>query len=70
MITVRFACGHQSEVSERLEAAPRCRCGETRVVSTQARAPRFTGAVTGPYAETKSVEPGNAAQISSPLLRK
>ena len=55
-IRVRFACGHQTMVS--LTATDvRCHCGETHVVHTEARAPRFVGACSGPYAETKALEP-------------
>ena len=58
MITIRFACGHLGTVEEKLDTAPRCQaCGETRVASVQARAPRFTGACQGPYCETQAVEP-------------
>jgi hypothetical protein len=57
-IEVRFACGHKSAIGVNVDTAPVCRCGETRIVRTFARAPRFTGAVSGPYAETRAMEPG------------
>ena len=57
-IRVRFACGHEGRVSETVTTTPVCVCGETRVVRTMARAPRFTGACSGPYAEMTAVEPG------------
>lgn len=57
-ISVRWACGHQGAVVPTVDAAPRCpQCGESRVQSVKARAPRFVGACTGPYAETKEFEP-------------
>ena len=58
MITVGFACGHSAQVKETAASAPVCPCGETQVTRTQARAPRFVGTCTGPYAETKALEPG------------
>lgn len=57
-ITVRFACGHDGTHAINSDAAPICGCGETRVVRTVARAPRFVGACSGPYCETKAMEPG------------
>ena len=54
-IAVRFACGHRATVSP-TAAEVRCTCGETRVVHTAARAPRFVGACSGPYAETTAIE--------------
>ena len=56
-ITVRFACGHTGNVGLNQTASPVCHCGETRVTQTVARAPRFSGACSGPYAEMKTVEP-------------
>lgn len=56
-IAVRFACGHKSEVGASAEATPTCGCGETRIVRTMARAPRFVGACSGPYCETQAVDP-------------
>ena len=56
-ITVRFACGHQSTVSATTDTPPMCpACGEARVQSVKARAPRFVGACTGPYAVTQALE--------------
>lgn len=59
MITVTFSCGHAGQISETAQTPPRCHCGETQVRRTQARAPRFVGACSGPYAETKAVDPGS-----------
>jgi hypothetical protein len=58
MIRVRFACGHEGTVSETAATAPICGCGETQVTRTVARAPRFVGACTGPYADTQAIAPG------------
>ena len=58
MISVTFACGHKGSVGMNVASAPTCPCGETRIVRTQARAPRFVGACSGPYCETKALEPG------------
>ena len=59
MIRVRFACGHEGQVSETVDAPPVCtQCGERTVMRTHARAPRFRGACSGPYAETMAIEPG------------
>ena len=57
MIKVRYACGHEGMVSISGDAVPRCHCGEQQIVQTSAPAPRFRGACSGPYAETKAVEP-------------
>ena len=59
MFIVRFDCGHEGHISETATTAPQCHCGAKRVVHVKARAPRFTGACTGPYAEYKAMEPGN-----------
>lgn len=57
MMQVTFRCGHKGTVSETAAAAPICpTCGETQVTHVVARAPRFTGACSGPYAETRHVE--------------
>lgn len=59
MIRVRFKCGHEGSVSETVDAPPVCQtCGEMTVTRTQARAPRFRGACSGPYAETVAIDPG------------
>ena len=57
-IRVRWACGHEAAASDNADASPICGCGETRIVRTFARAPRFIGACTGPYAVTQTMEPG------------
>lgn len=69
-IRVRFACGHEQAVDITSAVAPRCFCGESRISRAFARAPKFTGAVTGPYAETKSVEPGIVTLSDAPLVIK
>ena len=56
-IRLRFVCGHEGSVSETSEGSPVCGCGETRIARTFARAPRFSGACSGPYAEMKQVDP-------------
>ena len=55
-IRLRFACGHDAVVSETVEA-PSCGCGETQIARTFAPAPRFRGACSGPYCETRTVDP-------------
>ena len=55
-IKLRFACGHEGTVSETATTAPVCACGETRIARTFARAPRFRGACSGPYAETVALD--------------
>ena len=57
-IQVTFACGHKGSVGVNSDSVPTCPCGETRIVRTQARAPRFVGACSGPYCETQALEPG------------
>lgn len=70
MIRVTFACGHTGTAATNIDTPPRCACGETRITRTFARAPRFTGAVTGPYAETKAIEPGIVTLTDTPLILK
>lgn len=55
-ITLRFACGHKGTASETATTSPVCGCGETRIARTFARAPRFVGACSGPYATTKALD--------------
>lgn len=57
MISVTFVCGHTGSVSETAQAAPTCGCGEQQVRRVAARAPRFIGACSGPYCETRMLEP-------------
>ena len=58
-IEVRFACGHKGTVGVAQDTPPICgACGETWIVRTMARAPRFVGTCSGPYAETQGLEPG------------
>ena len=63
-IQVRFACGHSAAIALTANTAV-CHCGETRVVRTQARTPHFTGACSGPYAETKAMESVSAPVTSN-----
>lgn len=70
-IRVRWACGHMGSVVPTTDATPRCpSCGEHRVQAVQARAPRFTGACSGPYAETTAVEPLPVSLAERPLRLK
>ena len=72
MIGIRFKCGHSGVLSESFMTSPVCRCGETQIVYVQpSRAPRFTGACTGPHAEFRAVDPAavNVAP-SGPLSLK
>ena len=69
MIQVTFRCGHAGTVSETAVTAPVCGCGETQVVRTVARAPRFRGTCTGPYAETVALDPGVVNVAPSGPLR-
>lgn len=57
-ITVRFACGHEATVGLHTDSAPTCGCGETRIARVRSRGPRFVGACSGPYADTKALDPG------------
>lgn len=59
MIELRWVCGHKAAVGMNPQTAPACpACGETRIARTFARAPRFTGACSGPYCLPAVVEPG------------
>jgi hypothetical protein len=69
-IRVRFRCGHEGTVAINAASTPVCACGETVIARTFARAPRFVGAVSGPYAETKSVDPGVVRLTDTPLILK
>ena len=57
-ITVRFTCGHGTEILPRDTGTvrPACpTCGETRVRHTVARAPNFRGVASGPSARTEAL---------------
>ena len=57
MVTVTFACGHRAQVGTNVDTQPCCpECGERTVQRVKARAPRFVGVATGPYAETKALD--------------
>ena len=57
-IRVTFACGHTLDLGANPSTSPRCLvCGEAQVARASARAPRFTGACTGPYATAKALDP-------------
>lgn len=49
MLKLRMACGHALEISETETSVICPECGERRVQSVQARAPKFRGVVQGPY---------------------
>ena len=73
MITVKFACGHSISVAENAAWQPKCEtCHELRVSRVYARAPRFVGTVSGPYAQTKGLAPGtvNVAPGGSLTLKQ
>lgn len=45
-------------LSDQAAVVPTCPCGETRLTYVKPRRmPRFVGACTGPYAESRGVEP-------------
>ena len=68
-IKVTFACGHETTVGESAETAPVCHCGEKHIARVKARAPRFTGACSGPYATTKQVDPAIVNLTTAGSLR-
>lgn len=54
---MRFGCGHEGQIAETAASVPVCaECGDKRVSRTKARAPRFVGACSGPYAESKALD--------------
>ena len=55
MMRVRFGCGHVVEAS-RVDSGVCPQCGDTRVVTVKAPAPRFTGLCTGPCATYAQLE--------------
>ena len=69
---IRFACGHQVMLGDNPNGTPICTCGETRIQGVHARAPRFTGTCTGPYAEFKNLAPAvvNLAPAGPLVLKK
>lgn len=54
MITVKFACGHMLRATGD-EQGVTCGCGERRIVSLKAPAPRFVGHCTGPHASFENL---------------
>ena len=69
MIKVTFACGHTLNIGENPQAAPVCVCGESRITRTKSRPPIFRGVATGPYTETKAMDPGVVNVASAGPLR-
>ena len=58
-ISIRFACNHESALSDSFMTSPVCHCGERQITYVRpSRPPRFTGACTGPYATYTRLEPG------------
>jgi len=66
---IDFACGHHATIGDNPSLAPICWCGESRIQSVQARAPRFVGSATGPYCETKALEPAVVSLATGGSLR-
>lgn len=62
MITVTFACGHTMQLDG--NARPVCGCGETRVRTVDARAPKFRGLALGPCAQFENL-PAQAVQLKA-----
>lgn len=65
MIRLRFGCGHVFDAGNNVQTA-RCYCqgpGSDKVTRVDARAPRFTGTVTGPVAEFKNLEPIDVSHL-------
>ena len=58
MIRLTFGCGHSSTIDEKATSASCPICGNRHVMRVFARPPQFIGACSGPYAESKAVEPG------------
>ena len=57
-ISIRFKCGHDSQLSDTFMTSPVCHCGETQITYVMSsRAPRFTGACSGPHATHTRVDP-------------
>jgi hypothetical protein len=50
VIAVTFGCGHVVQLSGN-EQHPRCACGNDRLASVKARAPKFHGFALGPCAK-------------------
>ena len=58
-ISIRFACGHESALSDSFMTSPVCQCGERQITYVRpSRAPRFTGTCSGPFATMTPMEPG------------
>jgi hypothetical protein len=54
---VTFACQHTAEIGDNPSGPPVCACGERRIQAVKARAPKFTGACSGPFAEFRQLDP-------------
>lgn len=58
MIAIRYKCGHSGQLNEQFNGSPVCPCGESQIVWVKpSRAPRFTGACTGPFATHSHMDP-------------
>jgi hypothetical protein len=49
-ISILFVCGHTLQATGD-EVGPRCACGESRIESVKAPAPKFRGLALGPCAQ-------------------
>ena len=66
---IAFTCGHTVELPDTTTATPTCPCGVRTIARVHVRAPRFVGACSGPYAETKALEPAIVNVASGGPLR-
>ena len=62
MITITFECGHQLAATGN-ESHARCGCGETRIQSVTAPAPKFSGHALGPCAKFENL-PAKAVTLT------
>lgn len=56
-VEVTMRCGYRMRLDPDKQSPVCPHCGETVVARVKAPPPRFTGAVSGPYAKTAAVEP-------------
>lgn len=71
MISLRFACGHARVTVDAKAVSVNCpACGDSRVQSVQAPAPRFSGMVQGPCARFEALAPARIVVATEALRLK
>lgn len=67
---VTFRCGHSQTVPATIAAAPTCvTCRERIIARVNGAQPHFTGTCSGPFCETKALDPAVVSVAPGGVLR-